>query len=112
MAINNGRITGPTAKRDRDKLLFVAHQWYGGPTEDVLYTQDGVLKNRTAVIPTAEGELYVQRESGSQYATLLVSVDVNGTLQWKAVRSTANTIDTGTGKAWDPLASFYDPLAS
>ena len=111
MAINNGRITGPTAKRDRDKLLFVAHQWYGGPTEDIVYTQDGVLKNRTAVIPAAEGELYVQRESGSQYATLLVSVDINGALQWKAVRSTANAIDTSTGKTWDPLASFYDPLA-
>jgi hypothetical protein len=112
MAINNGRITGPTAKRDRDRLLFVAQQWYGSPSEGILYTQDGVLKNRSAVIPTAEGELYVQRESGSQYATLFVSVDINGVLQWKAVRSTANAIDTNTGKTWDPLASFYDPLAS
>ena len=112
MAINNGRITGPTAKRDRDKLLFAAHQWYRGPAESFLYTQNGVVKNRAAVIPTTEGELYVQRQSGSYYATLLVSVDINGTLQWKAVRSTANVIDANTGKTWDPLAPFYDPLAS
>ena len=112
MAINNGRITGPTAKRDRDKMFFIPNQWYRGPNEAFMYSENGEAKVRQYVIPSTEGELYVQRELGTQFATLLVSINIGGVLEWKPARSTANIIDSSTGRLWDPLAPFYNPLAS
>ena len=112
MAINNGRITGPTAKRDRDKLLFVSHQWYGSPTDTIFYSDNGLPSVRHSLDPVAEGELYVQRESGTQYATLFIAIDIGGALEWKVAGSTVGVIDSNTGKPWDPLAPFYNPLAS
>ena len=52
--------------------------------------------------PTIEGELVIlfQEEYGVQTAQHFVSVDINGTLEWKAVRKVTGIVNTNTGGAF------------
>lgn len=49
-------------------------------------------------------------QANNSYPSMYIVVNINGTLKWKQVML-AYAINSSTGQAWDPLASFYNPLA-
>ena len=62
--------------------------------------------------PLFEGQVCVYYDQANEdYPNMYIVIDIDGTLTWKIVDFSAGTIDPSTGKAWDPLASFYTPLA-
>lgn len=102
---------GPTAKRDKakDTKLFLSSALPGTERRYIdkngQYVFDGQY-------PQREGQLFAYRDGSAPGASLYVAVDMNGTLEWKRVVPGLNIINSSTGKPWDPLAGFYDPLAS
>ncbi len=62
--------------------------------------------------PLFEGQACVYYDQANEdYLNLYVVVNISGTLAWKQVDFSAGAINSFTGKEWDPLASFYTPLA-
>jgi hypothetical protein len=63
--------------------------------------------------PKAEGQIAVwQQNVGDPAAQAYVAVFISGALQWVRVIHTLGLQNSNTGTPWDPLASFYNPLAS
>lgn len=64
--------------------------------------------------PERAGQMvsYINTNSaGVKTVTLYVVVNMNGTLTWKPVVNISGTIDSRTGKPFDPLLDFYSALA-
>lgn len=114
MAIENGRlVVGPTLKRDQEKLFFVSYITYTEPGAIRLYKdEDGIIR-ADPQLPEVEGQIVVFQEAqGSGLGKAYVAVTINNILYWRPVIRTLDLRDSRTTNSWDPLAGFYDPLAS
>lgn len=102
---------GPTVKRDKtkDTKLIISSALPG--TQRKYIDENGQLAFDDQ-LPQREGQLFAYRDGSAPGASLYVAVDMNGTLEWKLVVPGLNIVNSSTGKPWDPLAGFYDPLAS
>jgi hypothetical protein len=102
---------GPTVKRGKAKgtKLLISSALPG--TQRRYIDENGQL-TLDDQLPQREGQLFAYRNGSDPGASLYVAVDMNGTLEWKRVVPGLNMINSSTGNAWDPLAGFYDPLAS
>lgn len=102
---------GPTIKRGKakDTKLILSSSLPGTQRR---YTDENGLLVLDDQLPQREGQLFAYRDGSAPGASLYVAVDINGTLEWKRVVPGLNVVNSSTGKPWDPLAGFYDPLAS
>lgn len=102
---------GPTVKRDRlkDTKLLISSALPG--TTRIYIDSSGQLSVDDQ-LPKREGQLFAYRNGSDPGVSLYVAVDMNGTLEWKRVIPGLNIVNSNTGQSWDPLARFYNPLAS
>jgi hypothetical protein len=114
MAIENGRlVVGPTLKRDQEKLFFVSYTTNTEPGVVRYYTDEDGNISFDAQLPEVEGQIVVFQEAqGDEVGTAYVAVTIDNVLYWKPVIRTLDLRDSRTTNSWDPLAGFYDPLAS
>lgn len=114
MSIDNGRIVSkPTRARSEFSALFVERFSSSEPGTPRRYVDSTGSVVSDEQLPSVEGELFVYRPDTSiQYATLYIAVDIGGTLEWKRVNPMGSAQDRRTGNSWDPLAGFYNVLAS
>ena len=114
MAINNGRlVVGPTLKRDQEKLFFVSYITNTLPGTYRRYVGEDGNATLDPQLPEVEGQIVVFQEGqGDQAAVAYIAVTIDSTLEWRPVVHTLDLGDTRTTETWDPLAGFYDPLAS
>lgn len=114
MAIENGRlVVGPTLKRDQEKLFFVSYitdTELGNPR---FYADENGNISFDAQLPEVEGQIVVfQQNQGDEAGIAYVAVTIDNNPQWRPVIHTLDLRDSRTTNTWDPLAGFYDPLAS
>ena len=114
MAIEKGRlVVGPTKKRDEERQFYISYLTNSEPGTDRRYVNEEGNVVLDPQLPEVEGQIVVfQKAHGDQYAQAYVAVSIQGTLQWVRVLRTIEIINKSTGKAWDPLDKFYNPLAS
>ena len=58
-----------------------------------------------------EGRIVAYRDGLDEFVQLYVVVNTGSLLEWRPVIG-ADLINSFTGKPYDPLAAYYDPLAS
>ena len=70
---------------------------------------DGVID-----LPSYVGELiaYKDESAAEKTAVLYVAIQNGEILKWVRCNASPSYFNLNTGKPFDPLASFYDPLAS
>ena len=101
---------GPTVAR-ADTKAFAGHVAPVPPPafyESVDENGDYVLVNQPADF---EGRIVFHRAGDTRSLQAYVAVQAERGLQWKPVRLGA-TVNSFTGEPYDPLAGFYNPLAS
>jgi len=114
MAIDKGRlVVGPTKRRDQEKQYYISYITNTEPG----YARAVVDESGTLIsdpqLPEVEGQIAVwQKASGDEAAQAYVVVRINNVLTWVRVLHALDLQDTRTSEAWDPLAGFYNPLAS
>lgn len=114
MTIENGRlVAGPVKRRDFEKQFYISYISSAEPGTARKYVDsDGNLASDDQ-LPQVEGQIAVWKKgNGDQLAHAYVAVSVSGALKWVKVIHTLDVLDTRTDASWDPLASFYNPLAS
>lgn len=95
---------GVSAPRSRIKTVVIGNVPVAPPAS---YVVDGVTYTQPA---ERVGQIRFAREDpNTRKGNLYVVVEIDGVLQWKLVQL-GGYIDSATGKSWDPLAGFYDPL--
>jgi len=114
MAIDKSRlVVGPTKKRDEEKQFYVSYITSSVPGTTRLYKDETEAVVTDPQLPEVEGQIAIYKpNNGDQLATMYVAVEINGSLEWKTTISLAGLTDSNTAGEWDPLAPFYNVLAS
>lgn len=112
MAIGQNRIVITSAKREgvvnAVKSTPLCSLIVGAVPPSQYRTPDGFFPQPAEY----EGQVrIVETSSGTEY-NMYVVVDLDGTLQWKAVKPSSAAIDPRTGRPYDANAAFYNPLAN
>ena len=69
-----------------------------------VYSEDHGMYYLEDQSPQIEGEVAIlfHQDFGERVAEMFVTVDINGTLEWKPVFFFGSTVDTNTGQPWNP----------
>ena len=113
MAINKPIIdAGPTYSRE-DVETVVCKITNTDPVNNAarIIVLDGKLQ-ALSQIPLNEGQLLIYQNGTELTVTMYVAISISGALHWKQVVSVGEIVNNHTGQKWDPLARFYNPLAS
>ena len=112
MSIQQPYMTvGSTSTRANTKTVVLAIAGAIPPETYRVPSGDGTSVE-VSQFPVTEGAVVAHRQEGSSDVQLYVTVLVNNVPIWKPVIMIAEIVDPYTGKPFDPLARFYDPLAS
>ena len=111
MSINPPLISaGPSVTRAQTKAVAVQLAT-AVPPGSYFYMDPNGLPTAIEQPADIEGRIAVYRSGTDQFVQMYVVVDTGTGLEWKPVLNT--TVENSyTGKAYDPLARYYDPLAS
>ena len=114
MSIDNGQIVSkPTRAKSEVSALFVKSFSSSEPGTTRRYRDSTGSLVVDQQLPSVEGELFAYRpDSSIQFGALYIAVDIGGALEWKRVNPMGLAQDKRTGNNWDPLAGFYNVLAS
>lgn len=112
MAINKPTIAaGPTYTRERVQTVIgkITSVIPPGSRRYISENNTVIIENQTA---EREGQMLFYRDGVAFDVQIYVVVTINNVLLWKPVLPTAQIQNSANGRAWDPLAGFYDPLVS
>ena len=114
MTIEKGYLTvGPTVTRGDAKAFAAAIVPASPPSSYVRPIPNSGGQAEIIEQPAErEGQIVFFRDQGSSLLQAYVVVSVDTVLVWKPVVSSIGTINSNTGQPYDPLAGFYNPLAS
>ena len=114
MAIDKGRlVAGPTKRRDQEKQFYVSYITNAEPGHARTFVDENGTLTSDLQFPEVEGQIAVWQRTGSDdVGQAYVVVRVDSVLKWVRVLHTLDLQDARTAEPWDPLAGFYNPLAS
>ena len=111
MSINSPAIAAGSSVTRSDTRAVASQVASEIPPASYLFIDTDGLPTQVTQPADIEGKIAIYRSGTDQFVQMYVVVDTGQGLEWKPVVNAAIT-NSYTGKAYDPLARFYDPLAS